>query len=171
MTRDGIMAIKAQGYLEIQTVVPVKEDENYLGPLAEDINKLIRIAQGLSDKMTEEERAALSKTATDIAARMNDAYVPYAAVWGMEDLERRMDSLQESQPERYGGIDVRDLCAKGVINEGEVLRVFEGYLSDDNNSENITIEMEEKLREVLNAGIEAGLIKIPEKTETEELSM
>ena len=46
-----------------------------------------------------------------------------------------------------------------------------GYLSDDNNSENITIEMEEKLREVLNAGIEAGLIKIPEKTETEELSM
>lgn len=165
------MAIKAQGGLEIQTVAPVKEDENYLEPLADDINKLIRIAQGLSDRMTEEERAALSKTATDIAARMNDAYVPYAAVWGMDDLDHRMEFLQEKQPERYGGIDIRELCTKGVINEGDVLRVLEEYFSDDNNIENIIIEMEKKLREVLDEGIEAGLIKVPEKTEVEELSM
>ena len=165
------MAIKAQGCLEIPTVVPVKEDENYLEPLADDINKLIRIVQGVSGRMTEEERAALSGVAEDIASRMNNAYVPYAAVWGMDDLERRMGFLQESRPERYGGLDVRELCAKGVINEGEVLRVFEEYLSDDNTSENITMAMEEKLREVLDEGIEAGLIKMPEKTEAEDLLM
>ena len=53
--------IKTQECLEIPTVVPVKEDENYLEPLADDINKLIRVAQGVSDRMTEEERAALSE--------------------------------------------------------------------------------------------------------------
>lgn len=165
------MAIKAQECLEIQTVVPIKEDENYLEPLADDINKLIRIAQGVSDRMTEEERAALSEATGSIASRMNDAYIPYAAVWGMDDLDRRMELLQERQPERYGGIDVRELCTKGVINEGEVLRVLEDYLSDDNTVENIIIEIERKLREVLNEGIEAGLIKIAEETETEELSI
>lgn len=165
------MAIKAQGCLEIPTVVPVKEDENYLEPLADDINKLIRVAQGVSDRMTEEERAALSEATGSIASRMNDAYIPYAAVWGMDDLDRRMEFLQERQPKRYGGIDVRELCTKGVINEGEVLRVLEEYLSDDNTVENIIIEIERKLREVLDEGIEAGLIKMPEKTEVEELSM
>lgn len=165
------MAIKAQECLEIQTVVPVKEDENYLGPLADDINKLIRIAQGVSDRMTEEERAALSEATGSIASRMNDAYIPYAAVWCMDDLDLRMEFLQEKQPERYGGIDIMELCTKGVINEGDVLRVLEEYFSDDNNIRNIIIEMEGKLREVLDEGIEAGLIKIAEETETEELSM
>lgn len=102
---------------------------------------------------------------------MNDAYIPYAAVWGMDDLDLRMEFLQEKQPERYGGIDIRELCTKGVINEGYVLRVLEEYFSDDNNIRNIIIEMEGKLREVLDERIEAGLIKIVEETETEELSM